>query len=85
MRQTLLSQRCDCNNGLLGNNPRLARDVIISFVIFNKNTLNLFNLDIGSVLTYFLVYSVRMFDFLVFFGKNQKLLLFVYFYVINFR
>ena len=60
------------NTKILGNNPRLARDVIISFVIFNKNTLNMFNLDIGSVLNYFLVYSVRMFDFLVFSVKTKK-------------
>ena len=68
----------------LGNKPRLARDMIISFVIFKKKTLNLFNLAIGSVLSFFflvfnllkynyyfklifiLVYSVKMFDFLVF-------------------
>ena len=37
----------------LGNYPRLARDVMISFVILNKNTLNMFNLDIGSVLNDF--------------------------------
>ena len=76
--------------------------MIISFVIFDKKTLNLFNLDISSVLIFFLVfnllkynyylklifilvYSVKMFDFLVFFGKNQKLILFVYFDVMNFR
>ena len=36
------------NTKKLGNNPRLARNVIISFVLFNKKkTLNLFNLDIG--------------------------------------
>ena len=32
---------------------RLAHDVIISFVIFNKKTLNLFILDIGLVLSFF--------------------------------
>ena len=84
------------------NNPRLVRNVVINFVIFNKKTLNLFNLDIGLVLSFFLVfnllkykyyfklifilvYSVKMFDFLVFSGKNQKLILFVYFDVMNFR
>ena len=82
-----LVYECSFINNRLGNNLRIARDVIISFVIFNKNTLNLFNLDIGSVLNFLLVfnllkynyyfklififvYSIRMFDFLVFFGKN---------------
>ena len=37
----------------LGNNPRKTQDVIISFVIFNKKILNLFSLDIGSVLSFF--------------------------------
>ena len=37
----------------LANNLRIARNVIISFIIFNKNILNLFNLDIGSILSYF--------------------------------
>ena len=53
---TVKKQPCFFLLKLLGNNPRLARHVIISFVIFNKNTLNLFNLDIGSVLNYFLVF-----------------------------
>ena len=36
---------------LLGNNPRLVRNKIINFVIFeNKKTLGLFNLDIGPIL-----------------------------------
>ena len=84
------------------NNSRLVRNMVINFVIFNKKTLNLFNLDIGLVLSFFLVfnllkykyyfklifilvYSVKMFDFLVFSGKNQKLILFIYFDVMNFR
>ena len=36
--------------------------MIISFVIFNKNMLNLFNLDIGSVLSYFLVFNLLKYN-----------------------
>ena len=48
---------------ILDNNPRLARNVIINFIIFNKNTLNLFNLDIGSVLSYFLVFNLLQYNY----------------------
>ena len=40
------------------NEHCLARNVIISFVIFNKETLNLFNLDIGSVLSLFFLFLI---------------------------
>ena len=41
----------------------LAWNVIISFVIFNKSTLNLFNLDIGSVLSYFFVFNLLKYNY----------------------
>lgn len=38
----------------LSSNPRIARYEIINFIIFsNKKTLNMFNLDIGSVSCWF--------------------------------
>ena len=58
----ILYEPCSCwLIVLLGNNPRKARDVIINFVIFNKETLNLFNpnrYQFGFRLLFFLVFSL---------------------------
>ena len=58
--------------------------MIISFIIFNKKTIKLFNLDIDSVLR-FLVLSVKMFDFFCFFGKKTKITIIYLFLCYEFK